>query len=151
MRFLSGTRSEKITYVVEAKRPQFDPTTGTRWYTRPLYAEFNKHKFNSEAGARAYGWTEAERKQVEKHLMDHSDWGRADGRGIFMDTSVTVPTSEKELQEAAIARGVIPERKCLFMQDVGDDVVQCDQLISTSSPNEYCDAHMEIVMAATAD
>lgn len=150
MKFLSGTRAEKITYVVESKRPMFDVTSGTRWFTRPLYAEFKQHKFDSEAAQRTYGWTDEERKKVEEHLLNNPDWGRSDGRGIFHDTTATVISSEKDLIEAAKQRGTVPERRCLFMQEVGEDTVQCDQKIPIDQPSDYCATHEAILEAATA-
>lgn len=151
MKFLSGTRAAKMTYVVEAKRPMFDPTSGTRWFTDPLYAEFKQHKFDSEAAQRTYGWTDEQRKKVEEHLLNHQDWGRSDGRGIFLDQTATAkPTSEQELVEAAKARGTVPERRCLFMQDVGEDTIQCDQKIPIDQPSDYCSTHEAILEAATA-
>lgn len=167
MKYLSGTRSRKITYVVEPKRPMFDSTSGARWFSTPLYAEFKEHKFDSESEGMmnqyreyARAWNQAHpgseitpedvRKKVDKYLQNHPDWARTDGRGIFLDQTVTKVTSQAQLEESARARGVVPERRCLFMQDVGDDTVQCDQLIPHDSEGDYCSTHEAILEAAGA-
>lgn len=156
MKFLSGTRNRSITYVVEPSRPYQDMTTGRYTYTEPLRAKFSEHQFDSEADsvkqmcelfARSVTQKDAPvtaedvRKKIEKYLLDHPDFGRSDGRGIFIDNSATL--SDQELR----AKGV--QRRCLFMQDIGGETIQCQEIVDDPD-SDFCGTHEPLVVAATS-
>lgn len=155
MKFLSGTRNRSITYVVEPSRPYQDMTTGRYVYTEPLRARFEEHRFDSESDAvktmcEMYARSvstkenpvtaEEVRKRIENHLVTHGDFGRGDGRGIFLDNSATL--SDIQLK----AMGV--QRKCIFMQDVGGETIQCQEFVENPE-SEYCKTHEAVIVAAT--
>lgn len=155
MKFLSGTRNRSITYTVEASRPFQDMTTGRYTFTPPLRAKFKDHKFDSESPDMQAMYAdyvrqvstkdnpvtvEEVRKRVEEHLINHPDFGRGDGRGLFLDNSATL--TDQELR----AKGV--RRRCIFMQDIGDETVQCQDYVDDPE-SDYCPAHEAVMVAAT--
>lgn len=140
MKFLSGARSRTACYVVEAQRQIMDMATGRSQTTPPLRAKFKDHKFDSEIAQRELGWSEEQRKRVEEHLIHHPDFGRSDGRGLFYDNSATI--SEAEL----VASGA--RRRCVFMQDVGEETLQCAEMVDEPGV-DYCSLHLPIVIAAS--
>ena len=156
MKFLSGTRNRSVTYTVVPARPVMDMTTGRSSVTPALRAKFEEHKFDSDtpemreiyadyARQLSTGDTkltvEDVRKMVERHLTEHPDFGRADGRGLFLDNSATL--TEVEMR----ARGA--QRRCIFMQDLGDETQQCSEVVEDPD-SDYCPPHEAIVLAAVA-
>lgn len=158
MRFLSGAKARTCSYTVEPERVVMDMATGRAATTPALRAKFRDHRFDSEgaeclAQCEEYArqmskpnapvTAEEVRKRIEAHLLSHGDFGRSDGRGVFLDNTASL--GEVELR----ARGV--RRRCIFMQDVGEDTVQCGEFVE-SAESDYCTTHdammVEVVSGA---
>lgn len=157
MKLLSGSRNRSVTYVIRPAVPQRDPLTGRQTGVSPaLRAEFKEHKWDSNKAQQVHRWSDDERVMVEKYLLGHPDFGRGDGRGIFLDQTATldpavVEEHEQELKRAE-ARGAVPERRCMFMQDAGEDMVQCDA--TALEGKDHCERHEAMIVAsmgATSD
>lgn len=152
MKFLSGGKNRSITYTVRPHRIIMHPTTGQRIEVPAIRAEFKEHKFDSVAAEAALGWKDLDRlnddkpgtirKLVEKHLQEHADWGRADGRGLFFGELSTL--QELELR----ARGAT--KRCVFQQDAGDGNLQMCNAEVEDQANDYCDTHQKMVEDALA-
>lgn len=146
MKYLSGTRNRSITYTVEPARQITDMSSGKSQTTPAIRAKFTEHKFDSLVAEQTENWQQIDRdrkqepgttrKQVEEYLQNHQDFGRSDGRGIFLDNVASV--TELELR----AKGV--KRRCIYMQDVGDDTIQCNDIVEDSE-SDYCPPHEQLV------
>lgn len=156
IRFTSGSRARSITYVVIPAVPQRDPLTGRQTgMNRALRAEFKEHKFNSLSAQKAYGWSDEERVMVERHLLNHPDFGKGDGRGIFIDKSASLPQDlpdylQEEVEEPVVA--AVPTfngPRCEWMEDQGDDTIQCDEQATTESG--MCARHEAMMKAALGE
>lgn len=158
MRFLSGTRNRSVTYVIVPAR-QITDRSGRTFVAPAIRATFKEHRFDSASEAMQSQYKEfcffenqsrpdddklepeMVQAQVEKHLMDHTDWGRGDGRGVFLDNSATLSMKE------TLARGGI--RRCMFFQDLGEEGnVQCEQQV-TDPEHDYCEEHQRLLEAVT--
>lgn len=153
MRFVSGSRHRSVTYVIRPAVPQRDPLTGRQMGTHPaLRAEFKDHVFNSETAQRTYRWSDAEREEVESYLLNHPDFGRGDGRGMFLDKTATFnPRAADELNnqiEQDIARSALAEKRCEFFFEAGDQMVQCDLTMPVTEESDFCEKHQGVMVAA---
>lgn len=152
MKFLSGGRNRSVTYTIRPHRANVHPITGARSEIPAIRAEFKEHQFDSEAAAKSLGWNELDRmngdepgttrKMVEQYLLEHADWGRADGRGIFHGEMSTL--QELELR----AKGVV--KRCIFQQDAGDGQLQMCNAEVEDPENDFCDTHQKLVEDALA-
>lgn len=155
MKFLSGARSRSATYVVFPARPIVDVTTGRSTVTTALRVAFKDHRWDSEHPSSLAMYKEyadalvlkegrtatAEEVQevktlVEKYLLSHNDFGRGDGRGIFLDNTDTLRANAR--------KNLV--RRCLFMQDLGEETQQCEQQV-VDPESDYCEAHKAIIEA----
>lgn len=161
LRFVSGKRMRSVTYTVRPAVPERDPLTGRQvGMIQPLRAVFKEHQFNSGAAQVANRWSDEERKQVEKHLIHHPDFGRTDGRGIHLDNSTTIPqTLPDYLQtevEQEVSQAVVPLSSGPRCEWVGEEpdgnggvtVAQCPD--SAHGDLGYCEKHSALVEAATS-
>lgn len=158
MKFLSGARNRSITYVVRPERLITDVARGVSSKTPALRAKFKEHQFDSDTDemkemyrfyAQFFNDTTVNKKEhikpeevkemVEQHLIKHPDFGRADGRGIFLDNSATL--SEQTLR----AKGA--QRRCIFMQDIGDQTIQCSEFVDDPE-SDFCPQHEALVVSA---
>jgi hypothetical protein len=156
MKFLSGARNRSVTYTVIPSRPLLDPSTGRSMVTPAVRAVFKENRFDSAApGARAQyreyaDWkamaegkgrtatdkeVDAVQMLVEKYLKGHGDFGRVDGRGLYLDNTDTMRSIEAKRQLV---------RRCMFQQDLGEETVQCEQQV-VDIESDYCEAHKAIV------
>lgn len=157
MKFLTGTRFRSGKFTVIPARPMMDMTTGQSHVTPPLRCKVEDHKFDSaspgmmaqyEDYVTAYnvGKDPSQhltvpdvQKKVENYLLNHPDFGRADGRGIFLDRTDTLANIELK------AKGV--KRRCIFVQDLGEDSIQCGEFVENPE-SDFCEVHEGILESA---
>lgn len=151
MEFLFGSKAESGTYVVKPSRTLLDQGTGLVTHTVPLRIKFKQHKWNSKVAqsngefkqyAEDYKITEDEvRKLCEKHLKEHQDFGRVDGRGVFVnDSAMFVKTVD------GVEVGGKFVRICTASDDMGEDgIVPCDK--PCAGEGEFCERHEALIAA----
>lgn len=155
LRFVSGARMRSAVYVVRPAVPERDPLTGRQiGLLPPLRAVFKEHQFSSKQAQIANRWSDEERKQVEAHLLRHEDFGRGDGRGIFLDKSTSIPqvipdylADERPLDPAAAAVPVHTGERCIWLDEQGEVTVQCSEQ-ATDEETGFCELHAGIAAAA---
>lgn len=146
-RLVFGTRMRSGSYTVRPSRTVVDQTTGLVKNTRPIRVYFKEHQCDldqqSEAGrwdeidieeGREPGWT---RQMVEDYMLRHPDFGRVDGRGIFLDTRTKQPVVA---EQHIVGLEGAPTRVCLAFLEEGDEVRQCD--LPADGESEFCAKHM---------
>lgn len=161
MKLLSGARNRSASYTVIPERQLNDLQTGTTVTTPAVRAKFREHRLDTAGpdmqqqyreyvdwynlGRSRDNHTSVEEVQarVEKHLMDHGDWGRGDGRGIFIDNSATI--AEHQVAADKVSR-------CTFIHEIVDEegvstTMQC-QFEVAAPDKEFCDMHEAVVAAA---
>jgi hypothetical protein len=156
VKFLSGARNRSVTYTVIPSRSHTDISTGRSFVTPAVRAVFRENRFDSAApGARLMykeyaDWkamsegagrtanqeeVDAVQMLVEQYLRQHGDFGRVDGRGLYLDNTDTMRSLEARRQLV---------RRCMFQQDLGEQTVQCEQQV-VDAESDYCEAHKAIV------
>ena len=157
IKFVSGGRARSVTYVIRPSVPERDPLTGRQiGTTKALRAEFKEHVFHSKSGQRAGQWTDEERKAVERYLLSHPDFGRGDGRGIFLDSSGTLAQDVPQDVLPAHMQQITPDatspvpmlsgEQCQWFSEEGDETVQCSDLAMKES--EFCALHAGMMASA---
>jgi hypothetical protein len=128
MRFIA--RADRAKYVVKPARKGMDLNTGETTSFPGLRARFFGHVFDSEISQRQLGWTDEERKRVEKHLLAHYDFDKPNGYYLEDRQHATAP-------RAAIGNKML---RCLaFFPNDDGDLEQCPS--ESLADREYCAQH----------
>lgn len=138
-------------YTVRPRAIQVDPVTHMRvGEQRRLFARFegNPPVFDSEEAQRKYGWTDEERIMVERHLLQHEDWGR----GLFLFPGETVPEhladiAPEEATPSDAPTVTVHDGMCQFIVREFPVELCGDEALSGS---EYCEKHFREVAEVVA-
>jgi len=154
--------SHSHTYTVRRETmnygPQGQPIKGSG--PQALRAKFkgNQRLFDSEAAQRSHNWSDAERLEVEAHLLGHKDFMAAPGRSgegvqprIYLAPGQTVPPEHQQLYAATLERlaseGRLPATEvadaasalpappmhCLAFDTSKEGIVRCSKLAAQGS------------------
>lgn len=160
--FVSGPRMRSANYTIKPSRTLQDVTSGFVTQTPAIRCRFKEHKFFTASAEMIQMYEEYVQffsrpdrpitvKQVHdmvvNYLRNHRDFGRVDGRGLRVDSSV-----RQEMAEAApqvVGPGPVaeptpePTRYCLHREQVGEDVVKCpNPVYNQEDPAcDYCEVH----------
>lgn len=129
MRFVSAATRAK--YVVV---PAYTTMNGPTPVPVPgLKARFFGHVFDSEKSQRELGWTDADRKKVEEHLLNHKDFNRHGG--FYMESVADVPFHKD-----------VGEKRCIaFFRNEAGESEQCPR--TPVEGYDYCDEHKALMAA----
>ncbi len=143
MRFYSFIDNQKITVT-----PGYQQTMDgvRRVYQRGLRVRFVNHHFDSELAQRNLGWTDDERTQVERALLQHVLFGRS--RGIYLDDKVDdIPAMQVRPRVKPSVPAVEGEARCIVFRDPGDGTVeQCGNRAEEGS--NFCADHEQAQVAS---
>jgi len=132
MKFMS--KYENAVYVFRPKTTVFNQKGERMMTDRGMRAEFNGmyNLFDSEYAQKRLRWTDEERIELEKYLVQHDDFGN----GMYLAVGEEIPDYLKE---------VLPEldqgqfKRCMEIAIVDGEVVQCpNQVISGI---QFCKEH----------
>lgn len=118
-----------------------------------LRARFFGHVFDSEKSQRDLGWTDEQRKQVEKHLLVHQDFERHGG--FYLDETVEGRgNSESSRQAAELRREIgLPAEagdvRCIGMFRNEDN--EAEQCPKEATVGDYCDEHLPAELRVGVD
>ena len=139
MRFIHRARRAK--YVVVPVRHQ--TIDGVVTPLPGLRARFFGHVFDSERAQQDLGWTDEERKRVEKHLLTHRDFERHGG--YYLDEVVEGRGNSESAKQAAALRAEIglpataADLRCTaFFRNEDGEAEQCPR---QATLGDYCDEH----------
>jgi hypothetical protein len=129
MRFISVPRRAK--YVVR-------PTTrtmnalGMPEIHKGLQARFLNHIFDSEKAQTQLGWTDEERKAVERYMMSHRDYGAHNG--FYLEEI----DEEKGATRVNLPAGPKTTRCIAFFRNEDKEIEQCPK---EATVGDYCADH----------
>ena len=131
MKFQSRYRNAK--YLVRPYSKVFYPGLGAKPIPC-LMAEFTgiDRIFDSEASQKANRWTDDERKWVERHLLEHKDFGH----GLYLAPGETV---SEEYMEFMPPESLPPARRCVHFDVVDNKIDQCSAEAGVG--RDYCSEH----------
>ncbi len=132
MKFMS--KYENAVYVFRPKTTVFNQKGERLMTDRGMRAEFNGvyNLFDSEEAAKRYRWTDEERKELERYLVTHYDFGH----GMYLAVGEEIPDY---LQD------VLPEvdpgqiKRCMEIAVIDGEVVQCPNQVIAGI--QYCKEH----------
>lgn len=151
MNFMTGARYRSGSIVIRGERSVLDLATGQSRVIPGLRVRVHEHKIDLQAAANEGGWDALDdmegkppgtrRKIVETALLKHPDFGRSDGRGIFVDSTSTMTDVQ------LVSRGAV--KKCVYMQDLGpgEGTQQCNEA-AKDAESDFCETHEAFVIAA---
>ena len=84
----------RITYVI-TPATYVTNERGERNMVRGLRVKFRNNFLDTKAAQREQGWTDDQREQVEKALIDHGDFGR----GMYLDEVSSNPLVERKMDQ----------------------------------------------------
>lgn len=142
MRFLSFPQRAK--YVVRPTRKVF--IDGQPDVQRGLTARFLNHTFDSDKTQAQLGWTDAERKQVEDHLLAHPDFERHGG--IYLDEIVEGKQQKVARMPSSLASADQP-RCVAFIRNEEGEAEQCPR--SALEDGDLCEEHAAASVAVGGD
>ena len=122
MKFKFGARARSGQYTVRASHAIMDPITKRVEHTKPIRVHFKEHTWDSEVAQKEFRWSDEERQEAENYLLNHPDFGKVDGRGIFIDqTRAQMPQAE---YEAIMANRDMNKMKRALAGEPNDGVVE---------------------------
>jgi len=124
MRFWNKSKGFRL--VVKARQRTFDPLSGAAGRTTGLSATFNPvgqyGVFDSEQAQRIHGWSEDERRTVERALLEHVTFGQ---------TMHLLDLPDEEAKVLGVAR------TCMFIRPAASgEIAYCGREIESDEP--YC-------------
>jgi len=130
MRFVA--RAERAKYVYKPMVKHVNGGVATM--ERGLTARFLGHVFDSERAQKALGWTDEDRRAVERFLLEHYDFNRPNG--FYLEDAQHVG------EVAMPAAGAVLRCLEFFVNEAGESE-QCPNEVV--GDGEYCSAHEPVV------
>lgn len=149
MKFQFGSRWRSGQLTIRPSKQLWDPGMQQWIVTQGLTVHIADHRVDTISEQKKWQWSDEERELVEKRIQAHKQWGRSDGRGIFASSEATLvrPKSVAALEESYIAQAKKLVRRCIFKEDLGDEIIQCTNTVDKEE-EDYCETHREMVKAA---
>jgi len=102
-----------------------------------LRAEFNQGSFDSEKAQREQRWTDEQRREVEKYLLEHNDFGKR----IFPPKDEMV--SQEELRHYGNVGADTP--RCIASYETPEGSEPCGRPVMADT--DYCPEHSKVTEA----
>lgn len=138
MKFKFGARMRSGQFTVRPSHSIIDPISKRVEHTKPLRVHFKEHQWDSVVAQKEQNWTDEERIECENYLKNHPDFGRVDGRGIFIDQAIKQLSAEdaRQLYQSrdvnAIKEALAGAPKSGVTQMVAQLLEQADALLKMS-------------------
>lgn len=134
MRFVAVADRAKYVVAGHPRRRGVDPATGVVVPIPGLEARFFGHVFDSEKAQKDLGWTDDERKLVERYLLGHEDLDKHNGFYLEDQAYGKVPGKDR-----AVPAGVSSTRCTEFFQNEDGEYEQCPN--ESVEGTEFCAQH----------
>lgn len=151
--FQTGARVRSGSYVIKPHRSVLDVNSGFMRDIPGLRVQIREHLIDVDAQAEAGAFDEychasnSTREEVveliDNFLRNHRDFGRVDGRGIYI-SQVTKQRAPAEQGAVAVMEPLVDAKLvCTFAEYVGEEVVQCEKEAEEGS--DFCAEHGNLV------